>query len=258
MFFAVVIAALALMPVAVSSAWAAPVCPGGQHFSIVTNSCNDNSGQTNITQNANPTITQNANPTQINTQVNSQENRQTTIQGQHQGQGQQQGQGQGQGQSLKNKINVENTIEGDNTKVYAPAPSVFAPALTSGNDVCVGSISTALTGGNGIVGAGLSFGKTFTDDNCIRLKNANALNVLGYKEAALALLAQDKNVAAALKKTGHKAAWLNEPTPVKQVKASAQKEIVVSTDPSRSSVMDHTKDPYESVRPDFLKSMERQ
>jgi hypothetical protein len=99
-------------------------------------------------------------------------------------------------------------VGGDTTKVYASPPTVFAPGLTTGNDVCVGAVSAGAAGGNGIISAGLSFGSTYTDENCVRLKNAHALFAMGHKEAALAVLAKNKDVADALKAAGVKVATL--------------------------------------------------
>jgi len=100
------------------------------------------------------------------------------------------------------------TVGGDTTKVYASPPTVFAPGLVTGNDVCVGAVSAGASGGNGFISAGLSFGSTYTDENCVRLKNAHALFAMGHKDAALAVLAKNKDVADALRAAGVKVATL--------------------------------------------------
>lgn len=81
-----------------------------------------------------------------------------------------------------------------------PVNTATAPALTSGNDVCMGSTSI----GGQARAFGFSFGTTWTDTNCVRLKNANALAALGHNEAALSLLAQNVDVARALRAAGVK------------------------------------------------------
>lgn len=93
----------------------------------------------------------------------------------------------------------DNTIQGDMVKVYAPAPSAFAPALTSAPETCFGSTSAGASGGNGIFGFGLSFGTTWKSDDCELRMFARSLQALGESKAALALLAQNEKVAAALK-----------------------------------------------------------
>jgi len=93
----------------------------------------------------------------------------------------------------------DNTIQGDTVKVYAPAPSAFAPALTSAPETCFGSTSAGASGGNGIFGFGLSFGTTWKSDDCELRMFARSLQSLGENKAALALLAQNEKVAAALK-----------------------------------------------------------
>lgn len=147
----------------------------------------------NLNKNSNRNSNRNQN-TNVNTNVNT--NRQ------YQGQSQGQYQGQAQGQFIQDKNQQTTVIEGDNFKAYASAPDALAPSLTSGNDVCMGSISVGGSGSTGIIGFGLAIGKTYTDDNCVRLKNANALLQMGHKDAALALLALNEDVAAALNAAG--------------------------------------------------------
>ena len=97
-----------------------------------------------------------------------------------------------------------NTIEGDSVRVYATAPSAFAPALTSAPETCFGSTSAGASGGNGIFGFGLSFGTTWKSDDCELRMFARSLQALGETKAALALLAQNEKVAAALKEAAAK------------------------------------------------------
>jgi hypothetical protein len=120
---------------------------------------------------------------------------------------QKQGQIQGQSQTVNSTV----TVQGDRNKASAVPPSASAPALTAGgSEICMGSTSVGLSGGVAIGGGGLSFGKTYTDTNCNRRRNALYLSQLGYPEAALILLARDPEVAEALRQAGHKAVWLSE------------------------------------------------
>lgn len=128
--------------------------------------------------------------TNQNTNVNVNEN----IASQAQLQGQKQDQIQGN----------SNNIEGDSVRVYAPAPSAYAPALTSAPETCFGSTSAGASGGNGIFGFGISFGTTWKSDDCELRMFARSLQALGETKAALALLAQNEKVAAALKEAAGK------------------------------------------------------
>jgi len=111
----------------------------------------------------------------------------------HQNQGQAQGQLQGQGQ-------VQEQSQGNTqvTNYRRSTASAIAPGLTSGNDVCAGSKSI----GGQAAGFGISFGTTWVDNNCVRLKNSARLEDLGFKTAAVALLCQDEEVAQAMAVAG--------------------------------------------------------
>ncbi|RJF92142.1 hypothetical protein [Noviherbaspirillum saxi] len=80
----------------------------------------------------------------------------------------------------------------------AVASTAFAPALTSSNDTCMGSISM----GANAVSVGLSFGSTWTDNNCLMLKNAREMWNMGFKGAALARMCMDDLNRQALESTG--------------------------------------------------------
>ena len=120
---------------------------------------------------------------------------------------QSQAQGQIQGQVQKGSVANDIKIEGDNTKVYAPAPSVYGPGLAAAN--CMGSWSVGMSGGNGIFGSGLGFGKTVESKECNRRAYADQLFKLAqeYKNprfaaAGLALLANNEEVRDALIEVG--------------------------------------------------------
>jgi len=77
-------------------------------------------------------------------------------------------------------------------------PSVNGPPLTSSNDTCMGSASGSVN----VPGLGIGLGKTYTDTNCVRLKNSRELWNMGFKAAAVALLCKDDENRDALESTG--------------------------------------------------------
>ena len=85
------------------------------------------------------------------------------------------------------------------TQTIKNTPSVSGSPLTSSNDTCMGSAS----GSANVPGIGLSFGKTYTDDNCVMLKNSRELWNMGMKAASMALMCMDKNNRDALEITGY-------------------------------------------------------
>lgn len=84
------------------------------------------------------------------------------------------------------------------TQKIKNTPSVSGPPLTASNDTCMGSASGSLNA----PGFGLSVGKTYTDDNCVMLKNSRELWNMGMKAASMALMCMDKNNREALEMTG--------------------------------------------------------
>jgi len=78
-------------------------------------------------------------------------------------------------------------------------PSVSGQALVSSNDTCMGSASGSVNG----PGFGLSLGKTYTDANCVLLKNSRELWNMGMKAAAMALMCKDPDNRDALEVTGY-------------------------------------------------------
>lgn len=79
-----------------------------------------------------------------------------------------------------------------------PVSTSVAPPLTSSNDTCMGSTSV----GASAVSFGFSAGSTWTDENCVMLKNAREIWNMGFKGAALARLCMDKLNKEALETTG--------------------------------------------------------
>jgi len=86
------------------------------------------------------------------------------------------------------------------TTVKSPPPSAIAPQFSAGNnsDLCTigatGAVQTQILG--------ISVGSTFTEENCIRLKNAKTLYDMGMKVAAVSVMCQDPKVFAGMESAG--------------------------------------------------------
>jgi hypothetical protein len=86
------------------------------------------------------------------------------------------------------------------TTVKSPPPSAIAPQFSAGNgnDLCTvgasGAVQTQILG--------ISVGSTFTEENCIRLKNAKTLYDMGMKVAAVSVMCQDEKVFDAMMMAG--------------------------------------------------------
>lgn len=91
---------------------------------------------------------------------------------------------------------VETVTSG--TSTLKNTPSVNAPPLVSSNDTCMGSASGALN----VPGFGVAVGKTYTDTNCVMLKNSREMWNMGMKAAALARMCMDAENRDALEMTG--------------------------------------------------------
>jgi len=93
------------------------------------------------------------------------------------------------------------TSNGSNTTtIKQPPPSAISPSFSSGNnsDLCTigvaGAVQTQILG--------ISAGTTFTEENCIRLKNAKVLYDMGMKVAAVSVMCQDPKVFDAMGHAG--------------------------------------------------------
>lgn len=130
------------------------------------------------------------------------ENVNTQGQTQGQAQGQFQGQGQAQGQASFNRNSNKNSASSNsggngfssyNDTDIRPAASASAPGLTSiGSDNCLGS--TSFGAGNGFFA--VSGGTTVESAECNRRAYSRALAGLGQRDAALALLCKNEEVAS--------------------------------------------------------------
>lgn len=96
-----------------------------------------------------------------------------------------------------------------NKQKLETVPQVYAPALTTTlTETCMGSTS----GGVSVMGFGGTLGTTWNDSQCVRRLNARELaQTLGDREAARALMCQDKDVAAAYAAVGQPCAMRWEP-----------------------------------------------
>jgi|TARA_E500000178_G_scaffold180569_1_gene179222 hypothetical protein len=86
------------------------------------------------------------------------------------------------------------------TTVKSPPPSAISPQLgsNSNSDLCTigvaGAVQTQILG--------ISAGTTFTEENCLRLKNAKTLYDMGMKVAAVSVMCQDDKVFDAMMMAG--------------------------------------------------------
>lgn len=86
------------------------------------------------------------------------------------------------------------------TTVNQPPPSAISPQFSAGNnsDLCTigvaGAVQTQILG--------ISAGTTFTEKNCVRLKNAKVLYDMGMKVAAVSVMCQDSKVFDAMMHAG--------------------------------------------------------
>ena len=81
------------------------------------------------------------------------------------------------------------------TTTIKTTPNLYAPNVSSsGIDTCLGASS----GGLSILGLGVTGGSTWTDQNCVMLKQVKLLAEIGLKDAAVVRLMQDPAMRDAL------------------------------------------------------------
>lgn len=105
-------------------------------------------------------------------------------------------------------------------QVIKNTPSVSASALTSSNDTCMGSA----TGAVNVPGFGLGLGKTYTDGNCVMLKNSRELWNMGMRAASMALMCTDAANKEALELTGYECPQTTREKQKGQKSAAASQE----------------------------------
>lgn len=124
-------------------------------------------------------------------------------------------------------------------------PTVYAPAMTTTlTETCMGSTS----GGVSVMGFGGTLGTTWNDEQCVRRLNAREMaQTLGDRDAARALLCQDKNVAAAYAAIGQSCflpvAQPRAETPPAQVQAHADPVPPTPPEPGRVAKPTGTMEP---------------
>ena len=107
--------------------------------------------------------------------------------------------------TLDDPITTHSTTNGTvttngTTKIEQPPPSAISPQFSAGNnsDLCTigvaGAVQTQILG--------ISAGGTFTEENCLRLKNAKTMYDMGMKVAAVSIMCQDKKVFDAMMHAG--------------------------------------------------------
>jgi hypothetical protein len=103
--------------------------------------------------------------------------------------------------STHSTTNSTITSNGSNTTTLKqPPPSAIAPQIgsNSNSDLCTigvaGAVQTQILG--------ISAGTTFTEENCLRLKNAKTMYDMGMKVAAVSIMCQDKGVFDAMMHAG--------------------------------------------------------
>lgn len=99
--------------------------------------------------------------------------------------------------TTRSTVTTNGTME---TTVKSPPPSAISPQLgaNSNSDLCTigvaGAVQTQILG--------ISAGTTFTEDNCLRLKNAKTMYDMGMKVAAVSIMCQDPGVFDAMMMAG--------------------------------------------------------
>lgn len=103
-------------------------------------------------------------------------------------------------QNIVNSGTTQTGVDYQGSYTIKNVPSVNGPNLTTSNDTCMGSSSASANG----PGVGISFGTTWTDEHCKRLKMSRELWNKGMKAASLAMDCMDPQAMAALEMTGTK------------------------------------------------------
>ena len=105
-----------------------------------------------------------------------------------------------QDDTLRTDSTTRSTVvtESDTTLRSPPASAITPSINNSNSDLCTigvaGAVQTQILG--------ISAGMTFTEDNCIRLKNAKALYDMGMRVAAVSVMCEDRQVFDAMMHAG--------------------------------------------------------
>jgi hypothetical protein len=114
--------------------------------------------------------------------------------------------------------NSNNNQHQSGTATLKTVPQVYAPALTSSNDTCMGSSSFGAAG----VGFGITVGSSWTDANCVMLKNAREMFNMGMPDVAFARLCMDSLNREAIELTGKVCPQTAKEEKAKQTAVAAQ------------------------------------
>lgn len=109
-------------------------------------------------------------------------------------------------------------VEADTRRL--PVATATAPAMTASTGTCMGSSSAGAQG----AALGLSFGTTWTDEECDRRYDSIRLQQLGMTEAAMLLMCNKASVREAMKLAG-------TPCPESAATTAAEAPKVEYTDP---------------------------
>lgn len=118
-------------------------------------------------------------------------------------------------------VNVKN---GSDRKVKFPVATASGPALTTSNDTCMGSAS----GGISTVSVGVSVGTTWTDENCVMLKNSREMWNMGMRQAAVNRMCMDEQNRESMEISGIECPdfdkYRDEKRKQKEAKVAAEKK----------------------------------
>jgi hypothetical protein len=154
-----------------------------------SNTVTNNNNSTNNTDNTNNNTNTNTNNNNSNADASSSADAQSTSSATATATG---GSATSEGGDSNSSTSV--SIDGDDN----PASSAAPVYLTSSNDTCMGSTGI---GGQGMT-FGFSIGTTWTDNNCIMLKNSREMKNQGHDKAAKARLCMDEDNAVAFELAG--------------------------------------------------------
>jgi hypothetical protein len=101
------------------------------------------------------------------------------------------------GVTVDTPVTVSNQFNTTHNMAKIPIQQAYAAPLSASNGTCMGSSSGGAQG----MGFGVSLATTWHDTGCDRRYNAQMLNQLGARDAALALMCQEPQVRAAMAKT---------------------------------------------------------
>lgn len=100
--------------------------------------------------------------------------------------------------STNNSGNSSNNVSVSQNESKRPVNTAYAGPLTATEDTCMGSTSGGAQG----MSFGLSVGSTWTDEECVRRKNATFMHNIGQREIAMIMMCENKSVYKAVMAAG--------------------------------------------------------